>query len=73
MPNGKINWGCPCLGGVALGPCSVQFRDAFGCFHYSSSDTKGVECMQEFDKLQACMKKYPKLYDNDSKSSKTPK
>lgn len=34
MPDGSINWGCPCLGGMATGPCGTQFRDAFSCFHY---------------------------------------
>lgn len=34
LPNGEINWNCPCLGGMATGPCGVEFRDAFTCFHY---------------------------------------
>lgn len=34
LPSGEINWNCPCLGGMATGPCGVEFRDAFSCFHY---------------------------------------
>ena len=34
LPNGDINWECPCLGGMATGPCGVEFREAFTCFHY---------------------------------------
>lgn len=34
LPNGDINWNCPCLGGMATGPCGVEFREAFSCFHY---------------------------------------
>jgi intermembrane space import and assembly protein 40 len=34
LPNGDINWDCPCLGGMATGPCGVDFREAFSCFHY---------------------------------------
>lgn len=34
LPNGEINWDCPCLGGMATGPCGVEFREAFSCFHY---------------------------------------
>lgn len=34
LPNGEINWNCPCLGGMATGPCGVSFREAFSCFHY---------------------------------------
>ena len=32
--SGEINWECPCLGGMAVGPCGVEFREAFSCFHY---------------------------------------
>jgi intermembrane space import and assembly protein 40 len=32
-PEGDINWACPCLGGMAVGPCGQDFREAFGCFH----------------------------------------
>ena len=33
-PDGEINWSCPCLGGMAVGPCGQDFRAAFECFHY---------------------------------------
>ena len=31
---GDVNWNCPCIGSMAIGPCGVEFREAFGCFHY---------------------------------------
>lgn len=62
LPNGTINWGCPCLGTASIGPCSLLFRAAFKCFHYSEAQLKGSDCLNEFEKLQNCMKKYPKLY-----------
>lgn len=34
LPNGEINWDCPCLGGMAKGTCGQEFKDAFSCFHY---------------------------------------
>ena len=34
LPNGELNWDCPCLGGMAYGSCGQEFRDAFSCFHY---------------------------------------
>ena len=34
LPNGEINWDCPCLGGMPHGPCGQEFKDAFSCFHY---------------------------------------
>ena len=33
---GDVNWNCPCIGSMAIGPCGVEFREAFGCFHYRS-------------------------------------
>nr|XP_037282256.1 mitochondrial intermembrane space import and assembly protein 40-like isoform X1 [Rhipicephalus microplus] len=65
LPNGDINWNCPCLGGMASGPCGPQFREAFSCFHYSTSETKGSECYNHFKAMQQCMSQYPALYPSD--------
>ncbi|XP_034249612.1 mitochondrial intermembrane space import and assembly protein 40-like isoform X1 [Thrips palmi] len=64
FPNGDINWNCPCLGGMATGPCGVEFREAFSCFHYSEADPKGSDCMELFKEMHSCMQEYPALYDN---------
>lgn len=64
FPNGDINWNCPCLGGMATGPCGVEFREAFSCFHYSEADPKGSDCVDMFKEMQSCMSLYPALYDN---------
>ncbi|CAF1136785.1 unnamed protein product [Rotaria sordida] len=69
LPNGSINWDCPCLGGMASGPCGIAFRRAFTCFHNSDSKAKGSECFSEFSKLNECFSKYPNLYKNEEKSS----
>lgn len=45
---GEINWDCPCLGGMAHGPCGEEFKAAFSCFVYSNEDPKGVECIDKF-------------------------
>ncbi|XP_075222187.1 mitochondrial intermembrane space import and assembly protein 40-B [Lycorma delicatula] len=63
LSDGSINWNCPCLGGMATGPCGVEFREAFSCFHYSKEDPKGSECFESFRKMQTCMAKYPTLYN----------
>ena len=65
MPNGEINWNCPCLGGMASGPCGYQFRSAFSCFHHSETEPKGSDCYEEFVQMQECMSKYPALYNMD--------
>lgn len=52
LPTGDINWNCPCLGGMATGPCGVEFREAFSCFHYSEADPKGSDCYDAFKTMQ---------------------
>lgn len=42
LESGEINWNCPCLGGMATGPCGVEFRDAFSCFHYRYVSERAV-------------------------------
>lgn len=47
---------------MASGPCGVQFREAFSCFHYSEMQPKGSECYDAFKTMQECMSEYPDLY-----------
>ncbi|KAK2821213.1 hypothetical protein Q7C36_020556 [Tachysurus vachellii] len=72
LPNGDINWNCPCLGGMASGPCGQQFKDAFSCFHYSKEEVKGSECIDYFRGMQECMQKYPELYPQDDDNESAP-
>lgn len=67
LPSGEINWNCPCLGGMATGPCGVPFRDAFSCFHHSRAEPKGSDCVDQFRGMHECMMKYPELYKDYSK------
>nr|XP_046239820.1 coiled-coil-helix-coiled-coil-helix domain containing 4b isoform X2 [Scatophagus argus] len=70
LPSGEINWSCPCLGGMASGPCGTEFKDAFSCFHYSKEEVKGSECLEQFRAMQECMQRYPELYPQEDE--KTP-
>lgn len=63
--NGEINWDCPCLQGMAYGPCGEQFKAAFSCFHYSEADPKGSDCIPQFRDMQECFVKYPEIYGKD--------
>uniref|UniRef100_A0A673ABV4 Mitochondrial intermembrane space import and assembly protein 40-like n=1 Tax=Sphaeramia orbicularis TaxID=375764 RepID=A0A673ABV4_9TELE len=69
LPSGDINWNCPCLGGMASGPCGSQFKEAFSCFHYSKEEVKGSECIDYFRNMQECMQKYPELYPQEEENS----
>ncbi|KAB8336686.1 hypothetical protein FH972_020997 [Carpinus fangiana] len=59
---GEINWDCPCLGGMAHGPCGPQFREAFSCFVYSKEDPKGIDCIDRFKGMQDCFRLHPDIY-----------
>ena len=60
--NGEINWECPCLGGMATGVCGEQFKAAFSCFHTSTSEPKGSDCIEQFRTMQECFREYPDIY-----------
>lgn len=45
---GEINWDCPCLGGMAHGPCGEEFKAAFSCFVFSKEEPKGMDCIEKF-------------------------
>lgn len=64
LSNGEINWNCPCLGGMATGPCGLEFREAFSCFHFSTAEPKGTDCYEAFKTMQMCMSQYPALYES---------
>ncbi|KAJ6258247.1 hypothetical protein Dda_7166 [Drechslerella dactyloides] len=59
---GEINWDCPCLGGMAHGPCGEEFREAFSCFVFSKEEPKGVDCIEKFKGMQTCFQKFPEIY-----------
>ncbi|KAJ6625556.1 hypothetical protein B0H10DRAFT_2001877 [Mycena sp. CBHHK59/15] len=59
---GEINWDCPCLGGMADGPCGPEFREAFSCFVYSEDEPKGINCVEKFQGMQTCFREHPEVY-----------
>lgn len=66
---GEINWDCPCLGGMAHGPCGEEFKTAFSCFIYSEAEPKGVDCVEKFQGMQECFKKHPEIYAEQLKDA----
>ncbi|KIX92312.1 uncharacterized protein Z520_11920 [Fonsecaea multimorphosa CBS 102226] len=62
---GEINWDCPCLGGMAHGPCGPEFREAFSCFVYSKEEPKGMDCIDKFQNMQQCFQRYPEVYKGE--------
>ena len=64
---GEINWDCPCLGGMAHGPCGEQFKAAFSCFVYSTEEPKGFDCVDFFKEMQKCFQEHPDVYAEELK------
>ncbi|POG74331.1 hypothetical protein GLOIN_2v1577915 [Rhizophagus irregularis DAOM 181602=DAOM 197198] len=62
---GEINWDCPCLGGMAKGSCGEQFKAAFSCFIYSKAEPKGVDCLEQFQKMKDCFREHPDEYGDE--------
>ncbi|RUS18168.1 hypothetical protein BC937DRAFT_89073 [Endogone sp. FLAS-F59071] len=62
---GEINWDCPCLGGMASGPCGEAFKAGFSCFVYSQEEPKGVDCIDRFRDMQDCFRLYPEIYGGE--------
>ncbi|KAI1109838.1 hypothetical protein F5Y14DRAFT_455585 [Nemania sp. NC0429] len=62
---GEINWDCPCLGGMAHGPCGEEFRAAFSCFVYSTEEPKGMDCIDKFQHMQDCFRLHPEVYGDE--------
>ncbi|XP_074109063.1 mitochondrial intermembrane space import and assembly protein 40-B-like [Cotesia typhae] len=62
--NGEINWDCPCLDGMASGPCGSEFKESFLCMFNNNSDEEqeNLECLTSFKNLFACMSEYPDFY-----------
>ncbi|KAG5977240.1 hypothetical protein E4U55_006954 [Claviceps digitariae] len=74
---GEINWDCPCLGGMAHGPCGEEFKTAFSCFVYSAEEPKGMDCIDKFQSMQECFREYPEIYgaeltDDDENEEQAP-
>lgn len=69
---GEINWDCPCLGGMAHGPCGEEFKEAFSCFVFSEAEPKGFDCIEKFKNMQNCFRKYPEVYSEEIRGEEEP-
>ena len=47
---------------MAHGPCGEDFKAAFSCFVYSEAEPKGMDCIDKFQHMQDCFRKYPEIY-----------
>ena len=72
LPNGEINWDCPCLGNLPNGPCGPNFREAFSCWVENKDNEQGFaeQCFENFSKWEKCLSEYREIYkqSNDEPS-----
>lgn len=79
LPDGTINWDCPCLGNLPNGPCGPAFRDAFSCWveNKSDQDAFASKCFDSFSAWEGCLSENRDIYksenDDISKSKSEPK
>merc|ERR1719427_2335656 len=50
---------------MPVGPCGVEFREAFSCFQLSDTEPKGLDCIDMFKTMSACMNQFPGVYNNE--------
>jgi intermembrane space import and assembly protein 40 len=62
---GEINWDCPCLAEMVKPPCGDNFKAAFSCFVASTTEPKGMDCVDKFKEMQICFKENPDVYGRD--------
>ncbi len=65
LPDGDIDWDCPCLQGMAQGPCGAEFKDAFSCFVKSKAEPRASDCVDQFQKMQDCLQKNAHIYGGE--------
>lgn len=70
LPDGGIDWTCPCLGGLPYGPCAYEFQNFFVCLKDNDKDNEieqptMPECIEKFKAMKSCFGQFPKLYPED--------
>ena len=73
LPNGEINWDCPCLGNLPNGPCGPSFKEAFTCWVENKDNEQGFaeNCFENFTNWERCLSENKDIYrqDDDPPSS----
>lgn len=71
QPNGELNFGCPCVGGLHAGPCGYEMREFISCNFYNSQDKedpRGHECDDKMYAMMQCIDKHEEYYKHKMSS-----
>ncbi|KAK3612327.1 hypothetical protein CHS0354_011045 [Potamilus streckersoni] len=77
LPNGEINWHCSCIGNKLIGPCGVEFHEAFNCFMITSKEPgkSMADCAELMYDLKKCVAEnpnaFPGLDDDDEEEEES--
>ena len=72
LPDGTINWDCPCLGNLPNGPCGPSFRESFQCWVENKDDEKDFaeNCYEKFVAWEACLGEHRAIYRPEEEDAK---
>ena len=62
LPNGEINWDCPCHGEMIYGPCAMEYRDFLTNCVFPKEDATKETCVEKHKEFEKCINKYPAVY-----------
>lgn len=71
QPNGELNFGCPCVGGLHAGPCGYEMREFISCNFYNSKDQedpRGQNCEDKMFTMMQCIDKHEEYYKHKMSS-----
>jgi len=72
LPDGTINWDCPCLGNLPNGPCGPSLRESFQCWVENKDDEKefAENCYEKFVAWEACLGEHRAIYRPEEEDAK---
>ena len=78
LPNGDINWNCPCHGTMIYGPCAVEYREFLTNCVFPKGEVSDETCRKKHMLLEKCVSLYPTVFpelqpqqfENDSSKAK---
>ena len=61
---------CPCIDGMKEGPRGDTFVVAYRCFLESKAEERGSDCLDQFQKMQACFVEHADYYEKKDEEAK---
>ena len=62
LPNGEINWNCPCHGNMIYGPCALEYREFLTSCVFPKDEASDAMCRAKHMSLEKCVALYPTVF-----------